>query len=375
MTHQITLLGGQILPIYWGIIEKSPDVVHAFYTKETRNHLKIIERMFPRITFETHQVDPYDYTGIKDLTEKIIFAHQNDNFQLNLTSGTKVMALACQAVFSTLEFDVFYIDQKHRIFDMSGEAFSPVTNSINIKTFLELSGHKKFTSSKLSSFNKSELNLAKQIFDLTKSNSGINKIFKFVRQNCTDIENERHFSRKLNNGDRIDWKSNQLNLSVKNHKVSCNSKHAFKIVFAGLWWELVIADITKSWKRSIEQLLSVDIETKSSQGISKNEIDVVLNTGKNLVFIECKSGFINQSDINKIRAVNRLYGGVSSKSILVCRYSPKKELLEKCIDLGIEVFIFNPGKTGKTESSNLIPIGNINEINKKLDRLIQSLEI
>ena len=371
MTHQISLLGGQILPIYWGIIEKLPDVVHVFYTKETRNNLKSIKQVFPRIAFETYQVEPYDYTGIKELTEKIIFDHQDYNFQLNLTSGTKVMALACQTVFSTLEFDVFYIDQKHRIFNLSDEDFSQVTNSINVKTFLELSGHRKFTSSKLSSFNNSELNLAKQIFDLTKTNSGINKVFKFVRQNCSDIENERHFSRKLNNGDRIDWKNNQLTLSIKNQEVNCNSKHAFKIVFAGLWWELVIADTTKSWKRSIEQLLNVDIETKSTQGISKNEIDIVLNTGKNLIFIECKSGNVNQSDINKIRAVKRLYGGVSSKSILVCRYSPRKELLEKCADLGIDVFIFNPGKTG---NPNLFPLGNINDINKKLDRLIQSLE-
>jgi len=42
--------------------------------------------------------------------------------------------------------------------------------------------------------------------------------------------------------------------------------------------------------------------------------------------------------INKIRAVKRLYGGIASRSILICRHKPKPEILEKCYDLGIDLF-------------------------------------
>jgi len=375
MTHQITLLGGQLLPVYWGITEKSPDVIHVVYTKETREHLKTLKKIFSKASFQTYQVDPYDFTGIRELVEEIIFKNQESKFQLNLTSGTKVMALACQSVFSTLEFDVFYIDQKHRVFDLTKELFDSVKGSIKIRTFLELSGHDKFKSQKLSDYAQKEKDLARKIFDLTKSKTGMQKLFTDVRKNCKKIESTTSFSHTTHSGEKVSWKNEELKLTLKNHSVSCQSKKAFQIVFGGLWWELVIAEITNKWKRSSEQLLGVDIETKKTQGISKNEIDILLNTGTNLIFIECKSGMVSQADINKIRTVNRLYGGISSKSILICRYVPRKDLLEKCLDLGIDVFTYHSGKVSRNQNSNIIPIGNINDINKKLDQLIGRFEI
>lgn len=374
MKHQITLLGGQILPIYWGIVEKSPNKIHLLYTKETRDHLQILKRIFSKLTFETYQVDPYDFSGIKELVEKIIFSNKNEGFQLNLTSGTKVMALACQSVFSTLKFDVFYIDQKHRVFDLAKETFEPVNNSIKIKTFLELSGHSQFNSQKIGDYSKEEQRLANEVFDLTKSNSGIKKLFRSVRLKCGKIDTSTSFSHVMQNGDKVVWKNNSLFIRLKSHQLQSNSNNAFRIIFGGLWWELVIAQITTKWKHSKEQFLGVDIETKKSKGVSKNEIDILHSTGKSLVFIECKSGNVSQADINKIRAVKRLYGGVSSKSILICRYMPRKDLQEKCNDFGIEIFTYNGGNTSN-KNSNVVPIGNINEINKKLDLLISRFEI
>jgi hypothetical protein len=97
--------------------------------------------------------------------------------------------------------------------------------------------------------------------------------------------------------------------------------------------------------------MSVSIQTKKNSTLTKNEIDIVLNTGQNFIFIECKSGNVKQEDINKMRAVKRLYGGVGSKSILICRYIPRPDLIEKCNDLGIEIFSYqtnyNKNKDGK----------------------------
>ena len=107
MTSQITLLGGQLLPVYLGILEKNPDIVHVLYTKESKIYLQRLKNAFPRLQFFAHQVDPYDFVGIKELITKIILDNNNYLYQLNLTSGTKVMALACQYVVSTLDFEIF----------------------------------------------------------------------------------------------------------------------------------------------------------------------------------------------------------------------------------------------------------------------------
>jgi len=91
----------------------------------------------------------------------------------------------------------------------------------------------------------------------------------------------------------------------------------------------------------------------------KNEIDIVVNTCRNLIFIECKSGNVKQDDINKIRAVKRLYGGIASRSILVCKYKPRPDIIEKCSDLGIAIFYDR----------------NLQNLTSKMERLIMRMEL
>ena len=60
--------------------------------------------------------------------------------------------------------------------------------------------------------------------------------------------------------------------------------------------------------------------------------------GRKLIFVECKSGNVKQEDINKMKIIKDTYGGVISKSILVSRFLPTKNIIEKCEELNIEVF-------------------------------------
>lgn len=371
MTRQITLLGGQILPVYLGILEKDPEEVHVLYTKETRQLLPRLTNEFPKTKIHSYQIDPYDFMGIKEIVTNIIINNENDEFQLNLTSGTKVMALACQSVVSVLDHKVFYIDQKHRLFCLTDESFSAINSSIKIKTFFSLFGHKNYTHTEYSNFTKDEKDFAHAIFEQTKQKSGIQKAFELVRSRCKNIESTKQFNAH-NTNITISWVKDILKIDLPNQILTCNSEKAFQIAFGGLWWELIVADVTYKWSKSIEQLMGVTIQTNSTQ-LTKNEIDIILNTGKNLIFIECKSGNVNQGDINKIRAVNKLYGGISSKSILVCRYIPRKDLLEKCRDLGIEVFAFQTSSSNK--NLQLTPFKNLNDLLKKLDFLVSRLEL
>lgn len=373
MTRQITLLGGQILPVYLGILEKKPDEVHVLYTKETRQLLPRLIHEFPQVKIHSYQVDPYDFIGIKEFVTNIILDNEKDEFQLNLTSGTKVMALACQSVVSALDFKVFYIDQKHRLFCMSDESFSNLKSSIKIKTFFALSGHKNYTSWSLSNFTNAEIDFAYDIFEQSQQKSGLYTLFDLVRTNCDRIPTTKQFAIKDANTS-VNWKNSTLQINLLNKQLICTSKIAFQIAFGGLWWELVVADVTHKWSKSTEHIIGVEIQTKSSHQ-SKNEIDIVLNTGKHLIFIECKSGNVTQADINKIRTVNRLYGGISSKSILVCRYIPRKDLLEKCKDLGIEVFAFQNQFTNSKNSSNITLFNDMSDLLKKLDLLTNRIEI
>ena len=378
--HQIAILGGQILPVYWGVLEKQPQIVELIYTKETRGLVNVIKNQFKSIKFNTHQVEPYDFKGIKELVEDVVITNEDHQFQLNLTSGTKVMALACQSVFKTLELDVFYIDQNNRLFDLKKEEFTDLKSNLSIDTLIKLSGHNNFTSAKWSDYNKKEIEFANKILNFTRNNSGLTTLFGVVRKKFTksyekqygSIESIKSFSLNTSNS-RVSWNSSKLKIKLKNDTLECSSNKAFKIVFGGLWWEILIAEATNKWAKAKEQLMSVSIQTKKDVALTKNEIDIVLNTGQNFIFIECKSGYVKQEDINKMRAVKRLYGGIGSKSILICRYIPRPDLIEKCHDLGIEVFSYQT--TSYTKRKKITTFKKLEDINVKLDQLLKKIDL
>lgn len=364
MTHQITLLGGQILPVYTGIIERQPDVVHILYTKET---VRLKNRLIKNISgckINSYQVEPYNYNSIEDTVTKIICDNEKALFELNLTSGTKLMALASQEVFKTLECFSFYIDQNENLIDIANGKSVKLEKNISTKNFLSLSNHDTFSSTSLKSFSEGEKKLANSILDLRKSKSGIAELFKLFRVLNVDSES-KNFSYK-NKKYNIKWDGNNLNVSAPKFLLESKGKKSFKILTTGLWWEIIISSAISTWKSAREIHMSLVIKSNTNNRSDKNEIDILINTGHKILFIECKSGKVIPSDINKMRAIGKLYGGISSKSILVSFYKPPADLIERCQDFGVELFYL--------EEFNKKHI-QLNTISKKLDYMLSKIEI
>lgn len=363
MMHQITLLGGQLLPVYIGIIERNPEVVHILYTKETVRLKTRLLKQFQGIKIYDYQIDPYEYHSIQEIVTNIIINNENATFELNLTSGTKLMAIASQQVFNTLDFFSFYIDQKQNIIDLSNGNKVKIKSIISTKTFLALSDHDTFSATKLKSFSPEEKQLALSIFDLRQSKSGIGNLFKLLRTRNADPDLKHFF---FNDSQyKVEWGKNHLSVKAPRFQLESHGERAFKILSTGLWWELIIGMAIENWKSAKEIHMGLAIKSNKETDQDKNEIDILINTGQNIFFIECKSGFVSQSDINKIRIVSKLYGGIISKSILVSMFKPKFNIIEKCQDLGIELFYLedNPNKI---ELKSLVT---------RLDKLLNRIEL
>ncbi|MCP4158870.1 MAG: DUF1887 family protein [Deltaproteobacteria bacterium] len=357
MIHQITILGGQISPVFWGLVEKQPQIVHLIYTKDSRHHIPILKRLFPKISFISKQVDPYNFEDIKTKIVEVLVDHKNDTFELNLTGGTKVMALACQDIFKDFALNSFYIDQSHRIYDFSSKTYSKINYRISLETFINLSGHKNYSSNKIDDFNIDEINFSKEISRISST--------KLFQESAKNVRSKLNDCRKCNNfnfskgNNLLNWNKPFITLKDNKNNIKLRSGKAFELAFCGMWWELVVADSIKNWKKIHQLHMGVELFSKQNNSNIKNEIDIVVNTGKNLIFIECKSGSVIQGDINKIRAVKRLYGGVTSKSILVCKYKPRIDIIEKCKDLGIYLFFDK----------------NLKNLTNKLDQILSEMEL
>lgn len=55
-------------------------------------------------------VDAYDYAGVEDAMLGWLSAHEGDNVALNITGGTKLMAMAAQSVFGGNGKPIFYVN-------------------------------------------------------------------------------------------------------------------------------------------------------------------------------------------------------------------------------------------------------------------------
>ena len=129
----------------------------------------------------------------------------------------------------------------------------------------------------------------------------------------------------------------------------------------------IIEFIKAEDSRDIKKILmSLTIKSNKNVNMDKNEIDILINTGQKMLFIECKSGIVSQSDINKMRVISKFYGGLGSKSILVSYYKPKDYLIEKCQDFGIEVFYLEENNKKNIE---------LKSISKKLDLMLSKIEV
>ncbi|WP_130734038.1 Card1-like endonuclease domain-containing protein [Flavobacterium sp. J27] len=345
MKHQISLVGGQLLPIYVGIKEFNPGKIHFIVSKESATSLNNIKPIIKGILLNEYQCNPFDFYEIKSICEQIIQKlNPNDTIEFNLTGGTKIMVLACQAIIHEKGIKGFYINQDNSYLELPSYERKNISLELTVNEFFDLSGHKTFNYKTIKDFKTEDFKAAEKIGNFANNDTRYKVIIGYLRRKYLNknIALSLSGNESINNNLKIIW--DPLNLKIKsNNKIilDLNSSIINDLFFKAAWWELLIAnEIAKSIKFK-ELFLGFELNFKSDKNTTKNEIDILINTGKKLIFIECKSGLVKQEDINKMKVVKQTYGGAIAKSILVSRELPIPSIIEKCKELNIELFYSN----------------------------------
>jgi len=338
MRHQITLVGGQLLPVLLGIKEYQPEVVHFLISKETKNSISNLKALIIGTKTSEHECEPYDLNNIKSVCEKIINKLQEeDEVYFNLTGGTKIMLLAAQSIMVEKKIKGFYINQDNTVLEFPDFKKSNITYRVSTEEFFKLSGQRVSSFKKLSDYSQQDFSTSREIEDFSEKGSLYTKLTKTIRDKYEHLP-KNGFESGLN-GDKVEWETGKVLVTSTGKKsYTFKSQEVLNLFFDGGWWELLVAQAISGWAEADEILLKIEFPFKSDLSISKNEIDLVINRNNKLIFIECKSGKVIQQDINKMKAIKDTYGGVASKSILVSRYPITATLMEKCKELNVEVF-------------------------------------
>lgn len=61
----------------------------------------------------------------------------------------------------------------------------------------------------------------------------------------------------------------------------------------------------------------MNVEFPYKNNLPKNEIDIIVNTGDKLLFVECKTRICDNTNIDKFSAAVKNYGGMASKALFV----------------------------------------------------------
>ena len=146
-TH-VCLVSGQATPNLTPAIDPAfaPRHVVLLVSKDMRSRAESLARVLKRreISLTALPVpDPYDYFGVEDILLSWLSEHEGDAVALNVTGGTKVMAMAAQEVFRASGKPVFYvnIENDEVLFLGQKQASFKLGHRIKLRDFLEAHGY------------------------------------------------------------------------------------------------------------------------------------------------------------------------------------------------------------------------------------------
>lgn len=277
---------------------------------------------------------------IKEVLQKNI--DKQENFVVNLTGGTKIMALAVYDFFrnNITNTEFYYIPfPKNIIVDISTQNVKQIMYRISVEEYLKLYNLKiqsqgrqdgaltfkdaKCMYSKMYYLQNDYLVELKELRELKEKNK-----FKGNSKNKYKNKNQSFLYDEI---DKVKLNENDINRAkrikdfILNNNIptlSEEGKIGYKdmVYITGGWFEDFIFYLTKAIEKPDDIVLGLEILKQDAEQ-SKNELDVVYTKDNKFYIRECKTGFEKEKMFNEIvytaTAIKSLFG-LSTKSAVYC---------------------------------------------------------
>lgn len=343
MKIHIALVGGQPAPVYNGIVATQPDKVVFIYSDETREVAEQISAEV-QIPSERRKINPVDLNEIEKKVMLCAEQFKDNEVTVNISGGTKPWAFYFAKIFGAIpSATLFYVDQNNMLWNLSDKTSQTVEFDMDAQ--FRLFGNPMQHYIRFEDYNsedKSTLADIKELFQFSSQN-----MFRLVNEAKNNCHLTEHF---LNNGSSLKWDSKSKLFEVlvtngnKSMQKTLKSKHVRDMLLKTTWFEYTVAELLHKWDKSGAIRLNCVFSYKNSA--PKNEIDILVEAGPKLLFVECKTQIEDNTDIDKFASAVRNYGGLGSKALFVTHEPMKPKALEKCKDNGILTFSLNESHLG-----------------------------
>ena len=297
--------------------------------------------------------DAYNLTEIMKVIEHYLNSHINENIVLNITGGTKPMAIAAQEVFTLYGKDIFYINIKtDELMFLSNNNEQKVINyqiddKISIKDYLNAYGIKVINHIEkhrqippayqdlMQALVDNMINQTQKNF-LSSLNYYASKAYNSLKStlNQHDQSNSRFllFLAPFIKAGLFQHNSNQLIFTSESSRFFCN----------GGWLEDYLFISLRSLRKELKiQDITTGLQVQLEKG-SKNELDIAFIANNRFYIIECKTKKYKGLDDGADDTIYKLdslkdYGGIRTKAMLVSYHDIKLVHKNRASDYDINV--------------------------------------
>ncbi len=340
-------MGRQTAPVCQVIEHVKPDQMILLPSQDSHQYAETVKAEFDgKIDCDIYNLPVEDIPAIQNMAVVIAEAiPMNYEVTLDLTSGVKPWALIFLEVFKEKlpQSDVYYVYQGGKLINMSKyEEVGEVDFDYNMQ--FKLLGH---------SFSGHTM-LAEYTLEDDVAMIALKNYYKRYSKQFTPLmmefgkyigRNKLKSTQNINFQDSrgyVSWDADTKSMSIeitKRKPITLSSPHAWHLATNAGWFEYYVA-------RTLSEIFPSDqifmnCHFKSTINNDLNEVDIIVNTGKKLLFVECKTQIKDSNDVDKFASVVRNYGALSSKSLFVTFWEMSPIGQEKCKNNGIPTFFMS----------------------------------
>jgi len=340
----IALVGGQPMPIHVGIEEFKADRLILVHSKESKELAEGIQERVD-LPCELRLFDSVDYPKIYQATQKLLGELGQSETIINISGGTKPWMVAF--VLLAQQFpntSIIYVDQNNVGYNFTTSESKTIGSNLDTQTILRYNNYSLGAFINFKDLTPADLKAAKDVEKIREFNIGA---FNDLTIANKEVDNTPAGRKENFRGSYVEWdkKANTAYMVLKtkrsDKKLRCSSPHVIPIMFNSGWFEVQVAEMLSQWEKAQEVILNAKFLFNNNA--PKNEIDIIVNMGNKLLFVECKTQIKQLTDLDKFTTAAKKYSGMGVKMLFVTKERMDNKAEEKCRENRIIPFSIQSG--------------------------------
>ncbi|RMG43081.1 MAG: DUF1887 family protein [Acidobacteria bacterium] len=316
--------------------------VVALVSADVRKHAERLARFARRHGIDVTEVhtQPFDYDGVRRSAESAIALSRPFRAVLNVTGGTKIMALAAFDAFRAHGRPVFYLDlANQKVCWLAPQVRqSELPAVLGVQDALEAAGFALGGAERPDPFGL-EGNIAWWIGQDARRYAPILAEMKRSLSACRRSEPQRCRIQRDQAAGRLAEKLVEVGMARRQGSWLEFLEPGTRKLIDGGWLELFTYGVLSRARERLgitDIALSARIRSYERDADTDSELDIVFTARNRLYVLECKSALRPPRDVVfRVEVLREMYGGGLGRGGVVCLSGAAPALKRRCSDLGL----------------------------------------